>query len=68
MTKEQGSLVKVGDILFHTIYEKNIVVTHIITVDDKRNGWIGDFQYRFENKTEPNDTENWYYVNFIRNK
>jgi len=66
MKKEQCSSVQVGDILYHKIYEKNIVVTRIITNEDILNGWIGDFEYRLENKNEPNDTDSWSYVKFLK--
>jgi hypothetical protein len=37
----------------------------IITNEDRQKGWMGDFQYRFENKEGPNDTDSWSYVKFI---
>jgi hypothetical protein len=63
MTKNESKLVKVGDVLFHTIYNKNVIVTKIMTYDYS-DGYIGNFQYRFEDEIEPYDTENWKYVAF----
>jgi len=65
MTQKEGELIKIGDILFHTIFKSNIVVTKIITEEDILEGWIGDFQYRFEDESKPNDTESFNYVNLM---